>query len=95
MITIKTRTTHYEHADYTLSLIVEECLDRQNGTKYPQFYVTLNREGRVFEEIAHYEPCDLDLALDYYNELEEYVIASGDLYDSMELSLTTISRNAK
>ena len=94
-ITLKETKRHVEHVVYTVTLEVEECQNGSDGHYYPQFYVTLNRGDRSIDEIAHYEPCDLGLALDYYNELEDYIIEKASLYDELESRLITISRNAK
>ena len=71
---LKAKVKQIDNIDYHLSLECEH-IDFEDG--YVQYYVTLKkstgRRGYELEELYHFEPNDLELALGYFKSLEEYL----------------------
>ena len=86
MITLKKSERLIENAIYKVTLVVEELHSNSEGS-YPQYYVILDRDE---QEIAYFEPNDLELALEYYEQLDDYASAKANLYDAVKENLVTI-----
>ena len=90
MIILKQSERLIEGAIYRVELSVQELHSESEGS-YPQYYVTLDRDNK---EIAYFEPNDLELAMQYYKRIEDYVTDKANIYDDFSADIKTIWNNS-